>query len=109
MKNDLLKAAYSSEDFRKRGHQLIDELADHLDDKLHEKSGKAINWNPPEDEKEYWEDFLKSGDESQLFSEITKRTTYVHHPKYIGHQVSPSAPITALTGMISAEQWYGRI
>lgn len=102
MNNNLLKAAYSSEDFQKRGYRLIDELAEHLDDKINEKSGNAIHWNEPEDELNFWKDFLKNGKEEKLFSEITKRTTYVHHPKYIGHQVSPAAPITALTGMISS-------
>ena len=102
MKNPLLKAVYSPEDFRKRGHRLIDALADHLEDKLHEKSERTIHWNPPEDELKFWEDFLQTGDEASLFSEITKRTTHVHHPKYIGHQVSPTAPITALSGMISS-------
>jgi len=102
MNNYLLQAAYSPEDFQKRGYRLIDELAKHLADKLNEKSGKAIHWNKPEDELKFWKDFLKNGNEEKLFSEITKRTTYVHHPKYIGHQVSPAAPITALTGMISS-------
>jgi len=102
MNNDLLQAVYSPEDFQKRGYRLIDELTRHLDDKINEKSGNAIYWIEPEDELKFWKDFLKNGDEEKLFSEITKRTTYVHHPKYIGHQVSPAAPITALTGMISS-------
>ncbi|NHF59426.1 aminotransferase class I/II-fold pyridoxal phosphate-dependent enzyme [Flavobacteriaceae bacterium TP-CH-4] len=102
MNKNLLKSAYSPEDFRKRGHQLINELADHLSDKLHGKSQKAIHWNLPEDELNFWKEFLRRGDDASLFSEITKRTTYVHHPHYIGHQVSPSAPITALSGMISS-------
>ena len=102
MNNELLKAAYSHVDFRKRGHLLIDELTEHLNDKLNEKSNNAIHWNEPEDELKFWKEFLKNGNEEKLFSEITKRTTYVHHPKYIGHQVAPTAPITALSGMISS-------
>ncbi len=102
MKIPLLQQAYSPEDFRKRGHLLIDELADHLDDKLKAKTSKAIHWNEPEFELQFWKDFLETGREETLFSEITKRTTYVHHPHYIGHQVSPTAPITALTGAISS-------
>ncbi len=102
MKIPLLQQAYSAEDFRKRGHQLMDELADHLDDKLNAKSPNAIHWNEPEDELRFWKEFLETGKEETLFSEITKRTTYVHHPHYIGHQVSPTAPITALSGTISS-------
>ncbi len=102
MDNNLLCAVYSPEDFNNRGHKLIELLTQHLDEKLNEKSAQAIQWNEPDEELRFWKDFLKNGDEERLFSEITKRTTYVHHPKYIGHQVSPAAPITALTGMISS-------
>lgn len=102
MKNDLLKAAYAPQDFRKRGHQLINQLADHLEEKLNERSTKTINWKIPEDEEAYWKDFLKDGDENTLFSKILERTIHVHSPKCIGHQVTPTVPITALTAMISA-------
>ncbi len=102
MDKSLLHKVYDTNVFRKKGHELIDQLADHLDDKLQQKSGPAIHWNEPEDELAFWEDFLKNGNQEQLFTEITKRTTYIHHPHYIGHQVTPTAPINALTGMISA-------
>ncbi len=102
MNKELLIAVYSSENFRKRGHRLIDQLADHLDRSINEKSAKVIDWNPPENEYEYWKYFLKNGKEANLFPEILKRTVHVHHPKYMGHQVAPTAPITALSGMISS-------
>lgn len=101
MNKSLLEQVYSTEVFRKKGHELIDQLADHLDDKLHQRSGNAIHWNEPENELEFWETFLKKGEANQLFPEIAKRTTYIHHPHYIGHQVTPTAPITGLTAMIS--------
>ena len=102
MNKSLLEQVYDTEVFRKKGHELIDQLADHLDDKLHQKSDSAIHWNEPDKELAFWQKFLKDGQQEELFSEITKRTTYIHHPHYIGHQVTPTAPITALTGMISA-------
>lgn len=97
----LLRDVYDTDNFRKKGHELIDQLADHLEDKLGETSSHAIHWNEPEDELTFWENFLKTGNKEQLFPEITKRTNYIHHPHYIGHQVTPAAPITALTAMIS--------
>lgn len=99
---NVLKLAYDPEDFRKRGHQLIDQLADHLEENLNNRSEKTITWNIPEDEHEFWKTYLKDGDENTLFSKILERTTHVHSPKCIGHQVTPTAPITALTSMISA-------
>ena len=50
----------------------------------------------------FWRNFLEKGNESTLFKEVIKRSTHLHHPKYIGHQVGPAAPITLLTSMISA-------
>ena len=102
MHQELLKRVYNPIDFHQRGHQLIDNLTLHLEDKLGERSDKAIHWVTPEDELNFWKEFLKNGDEKNLFQEITKRTIYVHHPHYIGHQVCAPAPITGLTGMISA-------
>lgn len=102
MQNKLLRKVYSPEFFKEKGHRLVDDLTAHLDDKLNERSNKAIQWNNPDLELKFWKDFLEHGKSEDLFKSITERTTYVHHPHYIGHQVSPAAPITALTGMISS-------
>ena len=102
MDTSLLKTAYSSGNFRKRGHELIDQLADHLEASLNERSNKVIQWNLPEDEYTYWKEFLGKGDASQLFPEIVKHTIHVHNPKYIGHQVCPPAPLASLSALISA-------
>ncbi len=102
MENKLLQSAYSPEYFRKRGHQLIDQLADHLDNTLNGKSDKVIRWNLPVDEYVFWKNYLVKGDNTQLFPEIVKHTTHVHNPKFIGHQVSPPAPLASLSGLISA-------
>lgn len=96
-----MEKVYDPEDFRARGHQLIDQLADHLADKLNASSGGAIHWKEPEGELDFWKSFLHHGEAHALFPEIMQRTTYIHHPHYIGHQVSPTAPLTALTAMIS--------
>ncbi|WP_424000645.1 pyridoxal phosphate-dependent decarboxylase family protein [Maribacter sp. IgM3_T14_3] len=102
MHKKLLEQVYKASDFNSNGHILIDQLTSHLEDKTNASSRNAINWNEPEKELEFWKNFLTDGDKKDLFSEITKRTTYVHHPHYMGHQVSPPAPITALTGLISS-------
>lgn len=102
MENALLKKVYATEDFKKRGHQLIDDLTNHIESAINEKTKKVIPWSLPTNELEYWRDFLKNGDEKLLFEETINRSTKIHHPKYIGHQVSPTAPIAILSSMISA-------
>ncbi len=102
MDKSLLKKAYSPEDFRARGHRLIDQLADHLADNTSGKSEKTIAWNLPENEREYWADFLANGDQNTFFQKVVARTTHVHNPKYMGHQVAPTAPIAALSGLVGS-------
>jgi L-2,4-diaminobutyrate decarboxylase len=102
MYKELLEQVYSATDFNKNGHLLIEQLTSHLEDKINANSRNVINWNEPEQELKFWKGFLVNGDEKDLFQEITKRTTYIHHPNYLGHQVSPPAPITALTSLISS-------
>ncbi|MEP0214699.1 MAG: aminotransferase class I/II-fold pyridoxal phosphate-dependent enzyme [Cellulophaga sp.] len=97
-----LVEAYSPENFRKRGHELINELADHFENTLENKNNKTIHWNQPKDEHLFWKDYLKNGDEKNLFSTIISHSIHVHNPKYIGHQVTPTLPITALSALVSA-------
>ncbi|MEA1786945.1 pyridoxal-dependent decarboxylase [Arenibacter sp. GZD96] len=102
MEKSSMPSVYDPESFRKTGHKLIDTLADHLDQSNQGLTEKVIRWNKPNEEHEFWKDFLVHGENTELFSEVIKHSTHVHHPNYMGHQVSPTAPITALSGMVSA-------
>jgi len=102
MHKKLLERVYQSSEFNKRGHLLIDQLSAHLTETLETPSKNVIDWNEPENELQFWKDFLKHGNEKDLFKEITKHSTNIHHPHYLGHQVSPPAPITTLTTLLSS-------
>lgn len=102
MHKKLLEQVYNTSNFNANGHELIDQLTSHLEDKLNGNSRNAIQWNDPANELQFWKDFLKNGDSKNLFQEINQRTTHIHHPNYLGHQVSPPAPITALTSLLSS-------
>ena len=102
MNSKPLKDAYSPNSFRSQAHELVDILADYLDTSLTGTSEKVINWEKPEDERQYWSDFLENGDKDLLFQNIMERIIHIHHPRYMGHQISPSLPITGLSGMMSA-------
>lgn len=102
MRNKLLEIAYSPEDFRKSGHELIDELSKHINQVFDKNLNNVIDWKEPDESLSFWRDFLENGASESLFEEVLKRSTHLHHPKYIAHQVAPAAPITVLTSMISA-------
>lgn len=101
MNKQLLKAAYSPEDFRKSGHELIDLIANHLDTAMKGTSSKVINWTEPTEEYEFWNNYLQVGEPSEFHTEIINRSIHLHHPQYMGHQISPVAPVTALTSLLN--------
>ena len=91
--------AFNVDEFRKRGHELIDQLADHLD-RCASGNHKVIQYVDPDEEYAFWKNYnLDSIPE--YFKEITNRNIHVHHKKYIGHQVSAPAPLSALAGLVS--------
>lgn len=99
MKLDLLRDAYNPEIFRAQGHELIDKLTKHLSDNLNGTAPKSNYWNAPEDELEYWKQYLEGGKSEDFFDNLIQHSIHLHHPKYIGHQINPTLPITGLTGL----------
>jgi L-2,4-diaminobutyrate decarboxylase len=99
-----LHTAFDAENFRRLGHQLIDKLADHLRTSALGEKDKVLDWLPPEAQLAYWEQDWREaprGDPIAFFDEVLSRSTLVHHPRYLGHQISPSAPLAALAGLLS--------
>ncbi len=97
--DSLLQKAYSPEEFRKNGHDLINLLADHLAAAQTDDSQKVIPFINAEESLNYWqEDFEKGTTDNPmaLFSDILERSTKLQNPRYMGHQVSAPAPLAAL-------------
>ena len=101
MRDSLLKKIYTTEKFQEDGEKILSLVIAHIKNTTSGTNSKTLNWNTPENELQFWRDFLKNGDTDDFFSEIIKRTTHTHHPKYMGHQVGVTAPITVLTGILS--------
>ncbi len=96
----ILNEVYSSEKFRKSGHELIELLSDYLKGIEEGKTDKTIRWTQPEEEYGFWKRF-KSQDSHVFFSTILERSIQIHRPGYMGHQVAVPAPISALASMLS--------
>ena len=103
MHDSTLSQLYDPEAFRDLGHQLIDLLADHLDRVQNDPKAPVIDYKSPADELAYWQaDFQKENTSGiQLFEKILRGSTSVHHPKYMGHQVSVPAYSGALAGLMT--------
>lgn len=98
-----LENAYDPEHFRSVGHQLVDQLADHLAS-VQQREGQAIPYSPPEEEQAFWsEDWGRQagqGDPMLYFQQILERSVQLQHPRYMGHQVSPPAPLAVLSNLV---------
>ncbi len=100
MNTSQLQKAYDPEEFRQQGHALVDLLADHLQASQSETNDQVINCKTPHENLENWKAFFSEGNPKDLFPNVLKNTTHIHHPRYIGHQVSPSLPFGALSNLV---------
>ncbi|MBZ9731702.1 aminotransferase class I/II-fold pyridoxal phosphate-dependent enzyme, partial [Salegentibacter sp. JZCK2] len=63
----------------------------------------AISWQHPEEQLKYWQhDFSKPTLEEpmELFTDVMEKSVQVHRRKYLGHQTTPTLPVTVLSGAL---------
>ena len=100
---NVLKAVYDPELFRKNGHRSVDLLADYLESVRTNKTEKVINWLSPEEQLTFWENYSTlDNDPITFFKDVIDKSIHLHNPKYMGHQVSAPAPITVLADMLTS-------
>lgn len=97
MNNDLLKNAYSLDDFEKNALNVIKMISTNLKD---DRSKKTIEYQSPEDELNYWQKDFSSTNQANLIDileNVRKTSMNFHSNGYLGHQVAILPPITILT------------
>jgi L-2,4-diaminobutyrate decarboxylase len=100
---DLLSQAYDPEYFREQGHALVDLLADHMAKARQRQLPQAIPWMAPEDCLTFWEGESDEKTEKEpfdFFQKVIAQSVQLHHPRYMGHQISPPVPVAALGGFL---------
>ncbi len=105
MKQDLIEKAYSSDFFRTEGYQLIDRIAACMDQSNTAEHGKTVTWIPPEKQLEFWTNDFQNRPNDDLHSfwdDVFSHSMNLHSRGYMGHQVSTTPAITALTGAVMA-------
>ena len=102
---ELLKEAFNPETFRKQGHQLVNLLADYLDETITNKSSlPVLPYSSPDDMYEYWKNEFEDSSEDfkKFYTKVLNKSIHIHNPKYMGHQVSPALPMAALSDFFSS-------
>ena len=99
-----LQQAYSAEHFREEAHRLVDQLADYLAAAQSQQLETVIPYQSPEENLLFWQQNAQegAGASSDFFAEVIQRSTHLHHPRYMGHQVSPPLPMAAMAGMLTS-------
>lgn len=103
--DDALSRAFDPEAFRREGHDLVDRLANYLAAALAGRSLPVLPWAAPEEMLERWpEEFPQSGGArfSELVDRVLREANHLHHPRYLGHQVTSPLPLAALAELVGA-------
>jgi L-2,4-diaminobutyrate decarboxylase len=99
-----IQKAFSPDSFREQAHQMVDLLADYLSASQN-RENQAIPFQSPEENLAFWEeDFAEGVNENptEFFKKVIEKSTKLHNPRYMGHQVGVIAPIAATASMLTA-------
>jgi len=92
-------APFDPELFRNEGHRIIDLLSDYLKEIVNRPDIPVLPRTDPDELAEYYAEKLKSGN-SESFTgyirDVLDKSNHLHHPRYIGHQVTSPLPHVAL-------------
>ena len=94
-----IPAPFNPEEFRKLGHSVVDTLSDYLENTLSGSEMPVLPWNEPDSLAQKFS-FDSAGGANEPLDSFIKRilnnSIHIHHPKYIGHQVTSPLPAAVL-------------
>lgn len=106
----MLERAYDPELFRAAGHGLVDQLAGYLARTADREAMPVLPRISPLDAVERWEHDFRTpaasppahGSLEALIARVLAESNHLHHPGYVGHQVSAPLPLAALLELAAA-------
>lgn len=100
MAEQILNKAYDPEEFRKLGTAVVNLMADYLVNTQQENI--SVNrYQKPKNQYDYWKNYEES-DPIKFYQNILQHSMHIHHPKYMGHQVSAPLPLSVIGSMVSS-------
>lgn len=99
--NDIIQKGFSVAHFREQGKAVIDLIADHLQQV---NADKTIDCLRPDAQLSYWQQDFESPvcTPVELFQNVINRSVHLHSPRYMGHQVAVTLPVTILSSAVIA-------
>ncbi len=99
-----IAAAYDPARFRADGEAVVALLAEALA-RAQRREGAVLPWAAPEAAARAWaHDFAEAeaGGARALLARVIAESHHLHHPRYVGHQVTAPLPLAALCDLVSA-------
>ncbi len=90
-----------AEAFRALGHRVVDMLADELA-QAGNRQGPVLPSGTPDELLARWGPPQGGADLTALFAAVVREGIHLHHPGYVGHQVSVPLPEAALAELVGA-------
>ena len=97
---DILSKAYDAEAFKTIGKELMELMASEMS-RSQKGEGRVLEYNSPENELDFWSKFSET-DPNKLFNELYQKSIKLHHPNYMGHQVTMPLPLSSMATLIGA-------
>ncbi len=100
--------AFDAETLRVLGHRLVDRLADHLRDSRENLEMPVLPWAEPDVSIANWPGDFPAGPDPDpaafdaLLGRVIDGSTHLHHPRFVGHQVTSPLPTAALAEFAGA-------
>jgi L-2,4-diaminobutyrate decarboxylase len=95
---------YDPEGFRVAGHAVIDQLADYLVGTA-TGEGPVLRYAPPEASLNQWPSPVEMDQRvpfADLLPHVIAGSNHIHHPRFVGHQISAPIGSAALAELVSA-------
>ena len=95
---------FDPESFRALGHQLVDQLSDYLGG-VQAREDAVLPWQAPDAHVAAWPvDGVARGEAAAaaLLARVVAESNHLHHPRYVGHQVTSPLPLAALCDLVSS-------
>lgn len=99
-----LDSAFSPDAFQDLGHRVVDLLAQHMAAAARREGPVLPPFSPTESLERWPADFPARGgaDPMALLAQVVSDSNHLHHPRYVGHQVTSPLPWSALLDFVGA-------
>lgn len=105
MKPNQIADAYDAQAFRAEGHRLVDQLADYLTATESRDLLPVLPDIAPAAMLEAWPTAFSAeggADFGTLIARTLAQSNHLHHPRYVGHQVTAPLPLGALCDLVGS-------